>query len=299
MMPEQTASHRGGAALHSNATLLVDCGNGLGAGVQWHMRLRRLFWTDIDGQVLWSCDEQGGRIVKVALDAALCAFAFCGDGRMLAAFADGLSWLDPRSGARRLFEPYMPGTAGVRMQDGAVDRQGRFVTGGLAEGPDAPDVPLWSVDRGRVRVLFDDIRAAACLAFSPDGRTMYLADAVKGEIGSCDYNPATGTPAAAQALARVDPGTGVPAGACIDADGGLWVALRGGGTVARYLPDGTCDMVVRVPVPQVTACTIGGSTLRRMFVTTASTPGEDLPGAGGVFAIDLPVRGLAAQTYTR
>jgi len=299
MMFGQTAAHHGGAASQSDATLLVDCGNGRGAAVQWHPRQRRLFWTDIDGQVLWSCDEHGGNPGKVKLDTALCAFAFCGDGRMLAAFADGLAWLDPRSGTRRLFEPYMPDTVGVRMQDGAVDRQGRFVAGGLAERPEAPDVPVWSVDRGRIRVLFHDMRAAASIAFSPDGRTMYLADPAAGEIRAYVYNLATGTPAMWQTFARIDPGAGVPGGACIDAEGGLWVALRGGGTVARYLPDGTCDRVVRVPVPGVTACAIGGTALRRLFITTANGSDRALPGAGGLFAVDLSVRGMAAQTYTR
>lgn len=300
MIFEQTASPHGGAARQSDATLLVDCGNGLGAAVQWHPRQRRLFWTDIEGRTLWSCDEHGGKQGHVTLDAALGAFAFCGDGRMLAAFADGLAWLDPRSGARRLFEPYMPDAVGVRMQDGAVDRQGRFVAGGLAERTDAPDVPVWSVDRGRIRVLFDDVRAAASIAFSPDGRTMYVADAAAGEIRASVYDPATGTPAMWQTLARIDPGSGVPGGACVDADGGLWVALRGGGTVARYLPNGSCDRVVRVPVAEVTACAIGGTALRRLFITTAAgEDSPDVPGAGGLFAVDLSMRGLAAQTYTR
>lgn len=283
-----------------DATLLVDCRNSLGEGVQWHPRQRRLFWTDIEARRLWSCDEKGGHLRQVQLDERLTAFAFCDDGRMLGAFADGLCWLDPQTGVRRLFEPYMPGTDGVRMNDGAVDRQGRFVVGGMATTPDAPSTQVWSVERGRVQTLFDGVRTANSIAFSPDGRTMYFADTPSGDIRACDYNPATGTPGAWSGFASIPPEFGAPDGACVDAEGGLWSARWGGGVVARYLPDGTSDMHVRVPVPHVTCCTIGGTSMRRMFITTAAPgPGPHAPGAGGVFTVDLPVRGLAAQSYTR
>lgn len=281
------------------ATLLVDCRNGLGEGAQWHARQRRLFWTDIDGATLWSCDETGGRVRTVPLEERLCAFAFCDDGRLLGAFADGLAWLDPRRGTRRLFEPYMPGTAGVRMNDGAVDRQGRFVVGGFAEAPDAPGTEVWSVERGRIRVLFDGVRTANATAFSPDGQVMYFADTPTGEIRACDYTP-SGTPGPWRPFAPEATAPGLPDGSCVDAEGGVWNARWGGGTVARYHPDGTCDLQVQVPVPHVTCCAIGGTTLRRMFITTATRDGDaERPGAGGVFAVDLPVRGLPAQTYTR
>lgn len=289
-----------GSDMVLDATLIVDCGNTLGEGVQWHPRHRRLYWTDIDNRRLWTCDENGGRLHHVTLDERLTAFAFCDDDRILGAFADGLGWLDPRTGKRRLFEPYMPGVDGVRMNDGAVDRQGRFVVGGMATGSDAPGTPVWSMDRGRVQVLFDGVRVANSIAFSPKGTTMYFADTPSGEIRACPYNTATGAPGPWEVLARIAPEDGVPDGSCIDAEGGLWNARWGGGVVARYLPDGTCDMQVRVPVPHVTCCAIGGIALRRMFITTAQPgPGPAPAGAGGIFAVDLPVRGLPVQTYTR
>lgn len=283
-----------------DATLLVAPGATRGEGVQWHYRQRRLYWTDVEERRLWSCDEDGDALHHVALDESLAAFAFCDDGRMLGAFADGLGWLDPRSGTRRLFEPYMDGIDGVRMNDGAVDRRGRFVVGGMATRADAPDTQVWSVDRGRVQVLFDDVRVASAIAFSPDGGTMYFADMPSGEVRACDYNTATGSTGASRLLARLAPEDGVPDGACVDADGGLWIAQRGGGIVARYLADGTPDIHVRVPVPHVTCCAIGGARLRRLFIATAAPgPGPDPANAGGIFAVDLPVRGLQALTYTR
>jgi L-arabinonolactonase len=298
MTLDQRPSQATGNGGSLDATLLVDCGNTLGECVQWHPRRRRVYWTDIDGRALWSCDDRGNRVRKVSLDERLCAFAFSGDGRILGAFADGLAWLDPRSGDRRLFEPYMPGVSGVRMNDGAVDRQGRFVVGGYAETRDAPPTEVWSVDRGRVRTLFGGVRTANATAFSPDGLVMYFADTPTGQIRACDYNPATGTSGAWRLFARVDPADGRPDGSCVDAAGGVWNARFGGGCVVRHLPDGIPDMVVRLPVPHVTSCAIGGMAMRRLFITTAARDGDGA-GAGGLFAVDLPLRGLAVDTYVR
>ncbi|TDL87726.1 SMP-30/gluconolactonase/LRE family protein [Meridianimarinicoccus aquatilis] len=287
-----------------DAQLLVDCKNLLGEGVQWHPRRRRLFWTDIKGQALWSCDEVGGNLKTKALDAPLCSFAFCDDGRMLGAFADGLAWLDPITGQRRLFEDYQTEAVGVRMNDGGVDRQGRFVVGGIDEAERKPITPVWSVDRGRVRVVIDDVAIANSIAFSPDGRVMYFTDTVEGEIRAYDYNPATGTPSKRRSFVSLGEGEGKPDGSTVDVEGGLWNARFGGGAVARYLPDGTLDTIIRVPVPNVTSCALGGPTMRRLFITTAQiemTPAmlDANPQAGGLYVVDVPVRGIQQVSYKR
>lgn len=287
-----------------DAHLLVDCKNGLGEGVQWHPRRRRLFWTDIKGQELWSCDETGGHLKTQTLDAPLCSFAFCDDGRILGAFEDGLAWLDPLTGQRRLFEQYEAEAAGVRMNDGAIDRQGRFVVGGIDEAGTRPITPVWSVDRGRIRVVVDEVATANSTAFSPSGDVMYFADSEEREIRAYDYNPATGTPSKRRSFVALAEGEGKPDGSTVDATGALWNARFGGGAVARYLPDGTLDTVVRVPVPNVTCCALGGPTMRRLFITTARiemTPDalDANPQAGGLYVVDVPVRGIQQGTYKR
>ena len=93
---------------HLEAHLLVDCKAVLGEGIQWNPARRRVYWTDIKGKTLWSCREDGSEPARMELDVGLCSFAFSDDGRILGAFEDGLSWLDPVTGRRALFERYQP-----------------------------------------------------------------------------------------------------------------------------------------------------------------------------------------------
>ena len=69
--------------------------------------------------------------------------------------------------------------------------------------------------------------------------------------------PETGAFGTREVFATVGDDEGVPDGACLDADGGLWSARYGGGAVQRYLPDGTADIRIAVPASKVTCCCFG------------------------------------------
>ena len=65
----------------------------------------------------------------------------------------------------------------------------------------------------------------------------------------------------------------VPDGCALDAEGMLWVALFGAGSVRRIDPrSGAVLAVVELPEeagPQCTACAFGGVELDELYVTTA------------------------------
>jgi L-arabinonolactonase len=72
--------------------------------------------------------------------------------------------------------------------------------------------------------------------------------------------------------------------------------------VQRFLPDGTRDIRINLPVPQVTCCCFGGPDLNRLFITTArENLGIDdasrYPLSGSIFYVDLPVRGLPEDRF--
>jgi IclR family acetate operon transcriptional repressor len=73
-------------------------------------------------------------------------------------------------------------------------------------------------------------------------------------------------------LASVSKGSGVLSGLEIDAEGGVWTALRDGWSVVRFRADGSFDRSVPLPVPYPTGVAIGGAAMDRLFVTTARQP---------------------------
>jgi sugar lactone lactonase YvrE len=88
----------------------------------------------------------------------------------------------------------------------------------------------------------------------------------------------------------------------LDAEGGVWVALWGGGAVHRYAPDGRLDRVIRLPTAYPTSCVFGGADLSDLYITTASIKlsahdRAGQPGAGGLFLSHPGVRGRAPHRF--
>jgi sugar lactone lactonase YvrE len=77
---------------------------------------------------------------------------------------------------------------------------------------------------------------------------------------------------------------------------GLWLAVWGSGELRRYTPDGQVDVVVSLPVTQVTSAAFGGPGLDTLYITTARenfTPADlaAQPHAGDIFACTPGVTG--------
>lgn len=284
------------------AELLVDSKNALGEGIQWNEHTQRVYWSDIFGDALWSCGPNGEDPRKQELPGKLCAFAFTNSDVMLAAFSDGLYWFNPETLDRSLITAYDPENKNSRMNDGNLDRQGRFIVGGINEDNMKPTTPVWRVDNLGETILFGNVGCANSTCFSPDGTTMYFADSAGTQIHKFDYDTETGTPTNRRLFTDLKD-AGIPDGSTVDAEGSLWNARFGGACVQKFLEDGTLDIKVELPVPNVTCCCIGGPNLDRLYITTARlgmSPDdiENKPSAGGLFVVDLPVKGLPHGRYS-
>ena len=136
------------------------------------------------------------------------------------------------------------------------------------------------------------------IGFSPDGTCAYYIDSathridvfsVTDDCSLVDRRP----------LVEIDPRDGAPDGLCVDSDGGIWVALYGGGAVRRYRPDGELDGVVAVAARQVTSCAFGGPDLGTLYITTSreNLDPDDDPLAGSLFSFRPAVRGMSTTPY--
>jgi sugar lactone lactonase YvrE len=86
----------------------------------------------------------------------------------------------------------------------------------------------------------------------------------------------------------------MPDGMAVDAEGGVWVAVWGGGVIQRYNAAGRLTGVVRLPAANVTSCAFGGPNLDQIYITTAEGPGRS---AGALFTCAAGVTGLPAYPY--
>jgi sugar lactone lactonase YvrE len=140
------------------------------------------------------------------------------------------------------------------------------------------------------------------MAFSPDGRTMYLSDSHphSQQVWAFDYDAATGTPRNRRLFIDMRPVPGRPDGAAVDADGCYWICGNDAGLVHRFTPDGRLDRSLAVPVKKPAMCAFGGAGLDTLFVTSIRPGGDlsDQPLAGGLFALRPGVRGLAEPACT-
>jgi L-arabinonolactonase len=294
--------------------LAVDGRHMLGEGIIWNERSGRLLWTDIESSELWSHDPASGLLERWPLPERLCSIALTGDDdRLLLALESGLAFFDlPAGELTRIcaVEADLPTT---RLNDGRVDRQGRFVFGvfNQAENPKLPIGGFYRLNRdlSLERLPLGDVAIANSICFSPDGRTMYYCDSATREIRCCDYDPADGAPGSAavanlRVFAPADAAPGDPDGSTIDAEGYLWNARWGGGQVVRFAPDGRVDRVLALATPQPTCVAFGGAGLDVIYVSSATVglAPEVLavaPGSGGVFAHKPGVRGLPEQRFGR
>ena len=101
-------------------------------------------------------------------------------------------------------------------------------------------------------------------------------------------------------FAEIDPADGLPDGLTIDAQGGVWVCLFGGGALRRYGAEGALEEHVELPVPHATCPAFGGEDLSTLFITTTRhklAPAQliDFPAAGAVLALRPGVRGMPAN----
>lgn len=285
------------------AELLVDAKCILGEGVQWNPDHGRIWWTDIHGRALWSCDADGGSVERIETVERLGSFAFDPENRILAAFESGLFAWDPERDRLERLTDFEPDHKTSRLNDGRCDRRGRFITGGIDEDGMKPTSSLIRYD-GAVEVLETGIGVANSICFSPDGRWMYFADTPTKIIRRYPYDPESGALGPAETFFACEERSGFPDGSCVDAEGALWNARFWGGRVQRIMPDGTEGERVDVAAPQVTLACFGGKRLDRLYITTARENLSDAqtaeaPLSGGLFIAEPGVVGLPEDRYAK
>src|SRR5260370_24782418 len=226
--------------------------NLVGEGILWDWRRQLLWWTDIQGRKLHRFDWATATPQAVDTPERVGSFGLiAGSERLITAFAGGIALYDvDRQSVDWL--PRRPALgAGVRFNDGRVDRRGRFWSGTMVEGDQSgASACLYSVDGTRaVRCQARGFRISNGLCHSPDGERLYFADSPTRTIFEYELLEPEGTLGPRRVFART-PERAFPDGAAVDAAGCVGSAHWGAGCSARYTPRGRTDRTCAVPTSQ-------------------------------------------------
>ena len=198
-----------------------------------------------------------------------------------------------------------PQAVAQRFNDGKADPQGRFwvgtldkqLTGGTRGG-------LFRVDPDlSVHKMSDGYGISNGIAWSPDDHTLYHCDSAPTNIYAYDFDAASGTVENRRVFASVDETIGRPDGCASDAEGFLWVAVPGSGSIYRYDPAGKLERRLPVPSNFPSSVAFGGPDLKTLYITTLVPHGmppivdarPDIDGA--VFATEVDVAGLPVGRF--
>lgn len=229
-----------------------------GAYAQWHTPSQQLFWADVlapalhltrqtptgtfEDQVLLSVDQPIlGLLVR--------------EHELLLIQEHGAFTLSLQ-GQKRSPRPWPQGVLQALCQD---DR-GRIwaalqTRSGCAVGEITAD--------GRLSIHWHLPEALQDLCWHAPQNTLYATAPESGSI--LILSPARPAP---RRLASIPKGSGRPNGLALDAQGGVWTALRDGWSVVRLSSDGAMDRVIGLPVPCPTALALSHDE-RQLFVLSA------------------------------
>ncbi len=288
--------------------LVVDTKNAVGESPVWVPEHNALYWADIPAGKLWRWNAADGSTDAWQLPEMVGCIAHVAGDHWMAATETGVFSVKLLGKGDIHSEPFATvshASNGMRFNDGRCDRQGRLLAGTMFMDMSAAKrvgkIYQFS-GGGNTRELLDDFITPNGMAFSPDGRTMYLSDSHPNvqTVWAFDYDSDTGTPSNRRVFVDMHDYPGRPDGAAVDADGCYWICGNDAGLVHRFTPEGKLDRSLAVRVKKPAMCAFGGVNLDVLFVTSIRPSGVDLsdqPLAGGVFALSPGVRGLPEPKF--
>lgn len=284
--------------------VLVDVKTTLGEGPLWDVDEQRLYWIDsADGRV-FRCTADGREVRSWDVPQKIGSMCLRKSGGAVVSLARGFHFLDFATGEITLIHAPEPDQPNNRLNDGKVDRQGRFLAGSMVMLEDGPHGALYRLDPDlSVTRLESGIIVSNGPCWTADGTGFYFTDTWSGQISAYDYDVATGTPSNKRKFCGALENGGGFDGATVDAEGGVWSAHVYAGQIVRYLPDGSIDRIIDMPVRKVTSVMFGGPELDILYVTSMAKPPlprfpDDGVLRGSLFAITgLGVRGLPEARF--
>ncbi len=288
----------------------VDAKDMLGESPVWCAKRRALYWLDNLAPSVKRYIPSTGAVEVWEMPEFIGSIGLREGGGFVAGMGSGFAFIDLEIGSVDHAvdpEPELPNT---RLNDGKVDRKGRFWCGSMnanfAEDYQAI-AALYRFDPdGSCNKMDDGFIVSNGIAFSPDDTVMYLSDSSGKCVFAYDFDLDGGTVGNRRPFIS---SLGMPGhhgkidGATVDSEGNYWAALVYDGLIGRFDPSGRLTRTIKVPVSNPTMCTFGGDDLDVLYVTstrkfTNAMMEAQNPLEGGVLAISgLGARGLPEPLF--
>ena len=285
---------------------VVDAKALLGESTYWDPKAVVLWWIDIYAKTIHRFDPAIMQDASYALPDYPGCIAVRERGGLVITTSNGFHFFDPETGRLKSIvdpESEMPDT---RFNDGKTDRQGRFWSGSMFEAQGKKPAKIASLYRLdpdlSVHRIVEGIGCSNGLAWSPDSRTMYFTDSHTPYVWAYEFDPATAEVGARRAYVDLAYMDGIVDGSTVDCDGCYWLTVPFKGKVMRFDPKGKLMRTIEMPTDLPTCCEFGGKNLDVLYVTSATlrrTPEilKDQPLAGGLFALNVGVKGLPLTPF--
>lgn len=279
---------------------IVSAQNEVGEGPIWSVNEKALYWVDMESACYFRLDAQTGKHERFTMEVNVSIIAFRAAGDLLMGTARGFEVWSSQTRTLHLFGNPEAENPAAMLNDGAVDRHGRFWAGSKADGYKGslyrldPDRTLHKMDTG-----FDISNG---IGWSPDNKTMYFTDSTPAIIYAYDYDAETGSIANRRVFVDSSDRPGVPDGLTVDQAGFVWSARWGGSCIDRYSPDGRLDQQIQIPALCPSSVAFGGDDLRDLYVTSAridlTAEARQHPTLDGdLFRVRVEVGGFAESFY--
>lgn len=279
---------------------VLDIQNTLGEGPTWYAPEAALYWVDIMGNCFHRLDPATGAHQRFEVGLPVGTVVPRERGGFVLATRDGFEFWDAATGRQPISDPEADKPKN-RFNDGKVDRAGRFWAGTMGDG--GPVGAFYRLDPDlTVHTMATGIRISNGLGWSPDNTVMYYTDSGTRIIYAYDYDAATGAISNRRDWVVIPEGEGSPDGLTVDSEGCVWSARWDGWRIARFDPDGRLMQEIAVPVQRPTSVMFGGPDLNQLYITSARTGFSEAdleaqPQAGGLFRVDLDVKGLPETPF--
>lgn len=284
------------------AELAVQLECNVGEGPFWDAAEQKLYFVDIVNKQVKIYSPASQSVETVQFEQEISAVFLDQQSELIIAARDGIFRASRDGFLQTLLAPIELEDTSIRCNDGKCDANGRMWVGTMAFDFTEGAATLFTFDSKILKEVVPDLTVSNGIGWSLDQTKMYFIDSVTKRVDIFDFDLERGELKNRRVFVSLTDLDAFPDGLTTDEDGGVWVALFGGGEVRRFDANGNLTHIVELPVRQVTSCCFGGADMSELFITTAQNgmDSEALsrePLAGSLFRVHTSFQGSKSNRF--